>query len=172
MATVIDFEKLARDLATARDLLRDRVQALESLIMEMKKKALPGIRTAAERAAEKQLILKGEIQVNPEMFVKPRTMILHGIRFGFQKGKGKICWEDEEQVIKLIKKNFPDYVETLIEVKECPRKTALADLSAADLKKIGVTIIETGDEVFIKFTDSEIDRIVNAILKETDAGEG
>jgi hypothetical protein len=169
MAMVIDFEKLARSLAEAREVLRNRVEVLESEIRRVKNRALPGIRSAAEVAAGKQLVLKSEVEANPEMFVKPKTMILHGIRFGFQKAKGKICWDDEDQVIKLIKRNFPEYVDILIETKEHPKKSALIDLSAADLKRIGVTVEETGDEIFIKFTDSEIDRIVNAILKESDA---
>ena len=39
-------------------------------------------------------------------------------------------------------------------------------MSVSDLKKIGVTVIETGDEVFIKPTDSEIDKLINALLKD------
>ena len=93
-------------------------------------------------------------------------MILYGIKIGFQKGKGEITWEDKDQVVKLIHKHFPEQAEALLKVTEMPVKTALAQLSAADLKKLGVTIIETGDEIVIRATDTEVDKLVEALLKD------
>ena len=161
----MEFEKLVRDLAAARQALKERVMDLEAAIAQIKKGELPGIRRAAEAAAAKQEALREAIGDHPHLFVKPRTLILHGIRFGFQKGKGEISWGDEAVVIKLIKKNFPEQADILIKTTEKPLKKALALLAAADLKKLGITVEETGDEIFIKATDSEIDKIVNAILK-------
>jgi hypothetical protein len=165
METGVDFEKLAQDLSAARMMLRERVSCLEAEISALKKKSLPAIRKWAEATAEDQLALYQAIEENPGEFVKPRTRILHGIKFGIQKKKGEVTWDDEERVIFLIKKHFPELIEGLIRVKETPIKNALAEMAAVDLKKLGVSVENDTDEVFIKATDSEIDKIVDAILK-------
>jgi hypothetical protein len=171
MATLAEIEKLTREYAHARRVLTERVQELENAINELKRKALPYIRRAAEAASERQAVLKIAIEESPELFVKPRTIILHGIKVGFQKQKGKIEWDDNATVVKLIKKHFPDTWETYVKVTEKPIKSALEQLSVSELKKIGVTANETGDEVVIKSTDSEIDKLVAALLKEDEVKE-
>jgi hypothetical protein len=166
MATLSEIEILAKQLADARLNLKEGLDELESEMAAIKKKFLPAIRRAVEKAAQRHEALRGAVEEAPELFVRPKTVIFHGIRLGYQKARGEIVWENTDQVIKLIKKNFPDQAETLIQVTEKPMKTALAQLSVADLKKIGVTVIETGDEIFIKPTDSEIDKLINALLKD------
>lgn len=160
----VDFEKLAQELASARGMLKARVDALETEITKLKRQHLPAIRKWAENAATRQQELQQAIKDNPEEFVKPRTRILHGIKFGWQKQKGQITYEDEARVVALIRKHFPDQ-EGLIKITETPIKSGLGQLAAADLKKLGVVVEKDTDEVIIKFTDSEIDKIVEAILK-------
>jgi hypothetical protein len=117
------------------------------------------------RAIEAQQELHLAIKDHPEEFVKPRTRLLHGIKFGYQKRKGEIAWEDEAKVVALIRKHFPEQEEILIKIVETPVKKALGQLAAADLKKLGVSVENDTDEVIIKATDSDIDQIVEAILK-------
>lgn len=165
----IDYAKMAQDLALARSMLKQCVLQVEREMAATKIKGLPAIRRLAENAANKQAVLHDAIGGHPEEFVKPKTKILHGIRFGMVKKRGEIIWEDDDKVITYIKKNLPDQVEMLIRTKETPVKGALAELPGADLKKMGVTVEKDRDEVFIKATDSEIDKIVEAILgKEKD----
>jgi len=161
----VDFERLAQDLSGARMMLKEVVSSLETEISVLKKKQLPAIRKWASASAERQTALHQAIEENPGEFVKPRSRILHGIKFGIQKKKGEVTWEDEERVIFLIKKHFPELVEGLIRVKETAIKNALVEMAAVDLKKLGVSVENDTDEVFIKATDSEIDKIVDAILK-------
>jgi hypothetical protein len=162
----MEIEKLAKDFSEARIALKGKVDTLEDEIRSLKRRYLPGIKIAIEKAANCHMRLFDGIGEAPELFVKPKTVIFHGIKFGYQKGKGEIIYEDEAQVIKLIKKHFPDQVEELIKCKETPFKPALGRLSVADLKKIGVTVIDTGDEIYIKPTDSEIDKLINALLAD------
>ncbi len=166
MTTLSEIEKLAKEFADARQNLREALDELESEMAATKKEFMPAIRRAIDKAAGWFQKLHGAVSEAPEIFIKPKTLILHGIRIGYMKSKGSIAWEDDDQVVKLIKKHFPDQIETLIQVTERPLKTALAQLSAADLKKIGVTVSDTSDEVVIKPTDSEIDKLINALLKD------
>lgn len=45
-------------------------------------------------------------------------------------------------------------------------KKALDNLAASDLKKIGVNIIQDSSEPFVKLTDDEIQKMLDAIIKE------
>jgi hypothetical protein len=164
--TLSEIEILAKQLSDARQNLKQGLDELDSEMTAIKKKFLPALRRAVEKAAQRHEALRGAIEEAPGLFVKPKTVIFHGIRLGYMKGKGEIIWDDESQVIKLIKKHFPDDYEAYIKVTEKVLKTSVAAMSVSDLKKIGVTVIETGDEVFIKPTDSEIDKLINALLKD------
>jgi hypothetical protein len=166
MATLTEIEKLAKEFSEARKILRDRVDVLDTGMTALKKRYLPGIRNAVETAKEKQTVLSDAIEDSPDLFVKPRTMTLFGIKFGIEKQKGKLEWEDKNVVVKLIKKLFPDSWETYVKVKEDPMKKTLATLPSADLKKLGIQVTETGDAVVIKPADSEVDKLVDALLNE------
>lgn len=164
--TISEIQNLAKEFSDARKVLRDRVDHLEEEIQTLKKRLLPGIRSAVENAKEKQAALSASIEEGKEFFVKPRTMTLFGIKFGIEKQKGKLEWDDKNVVVKLIKKYFPDSWETYVKVKEDPRKKTLATLPSADLKKLGVQVSETGDAVVITPADSEVDKLVDALLNE------
>jgi len=171
MATLGDIEKLTKEFSESRQQLADRVRSLEDEINAIKRRRLSVIKSTVNTVMERQANLKAALEESRSLFVKPRTMIFHGVKIGFQKAKGKISWTDDAQVIKLINKHFPEQADVLIKITEKPVKDALQQLSAADLKKLGITIEETGDTVVIKSTDSEIDKFVDALLKEDDLGK-
>lgn len=168
MPTLIQIDQITKEYATERTKLSDRIRFLEDEINTLKRKRLPGIKNSVQTVLEKQEDLKAALEESRQLFEKPRTIVFHGVKVGFQKAKGKLSWNDDAQVIKLIKKHLPDQEEILIKKTEKPSKDALLNLSAENLKKIGVSISEAGDVVVIKSTDSEIDKFVEALLKEDD----
>lgn len=169
MTTLSRIEEMTKDFSEARKALAAEVEELEAEIALYKKKHMPRIKKLVENAAEKKAKLHAAIEEAPEFFKSPRTYVMYGIKVGLQKGKGEIKWESTEQVVKLLHKYYPEQAETLIKITETPVKTALAQLNASELKRLGVTITETGDQIIIKATDSEVDRLVEALLKdETD----
>lgn len=168
---LIEIDGVTKDFSSAREMLTGRVRELENLITSIKRRRLPGIKTAVNTVMEKQASLKAAIEESRSLFIRPKTMIMHGIKIGYQKSKGTISWDDGDQVVKLIKKHLPDQADILIKTTEKPIKDALLNLSAADLKRIGVTISDDGDQVVIKSTDSEIDKFVDALLKEDDLSD-
>lgn len=171
MATLAEIEKLTKDYSLARASLREKVEALNDEIERLKRTRLPQIRRAVEQASERQRTLHSALEESAEIFQKPKTQIFHGIEVGFRKGKGQMAWEDEEQVLKLIHKYYPEEWENYIKVTERPLKTAIAQLPVQELKRLGITVIETGDEIVIKATDTEIDKLVNALLKDEEIKE-
>lgn len=166
--TLADIEAAARQYAEARGRLSELVQELEDEVARLRRQRLPAIRRALGAAQERRDRLAGAIAGAPELFERPRTVILHGIRVGFQKGRGAITWEDDARVVALIRRHLPDQAESLIKVTERPLKTALAQLSSADLRRIGVSVVETGDEIVIRPADGELDRLIERVLADTE----
>jgi hypothetical protein len=161
-----DLQSLTKPYADARGALAHVVTELNDCIESLKRKKMPVIKDLVARAAEREANLRAGIAAAPELFTEPRTVIFHGIKIGLQKGKGGIEFDDADKVVALIRKNFTEAEgEALIRITEEPDKKMLAELSVAELKKIGCTVGNTGDEVVIRPTDTGVDKIVNALLK-------
>lgn len=173
MATTLDtISKQAEVHAQARTLLAERVTALTDAQAALRREHLPGIKRALNRAAETEAALRALVDANPECFKKPRTQVFSGIKVGYAKGKGALSFDDPDAVVSRIKKHLPDQADVLIRTKEAPVKEALAQLTAAELKKIGVTVSEAGDQTVVKPVDSEVDKMVDALLKAAAGEEG
>lgn len=172
MATMFEIDKKTLEYSATHQVLKDRMMELEDEVAKIRRKFLPGIRRACANAAEMKAMLVRMIDDSREHFDAPRTRILHGVKIGLQKGKGKLTWEDDDLVVKLIKKHFPEETwEMLIKTSEKPRKDGLNGLDVRELRKLGVAAEETADQVVVKPTDSEIDKLVDALLKETEEPE-
>lgn len=165
-------ELLAKGYAVAHERLTDHVRALEAEIKAARRRGLPRLRRLVEAAAAERQSLKTAIEANPALFEKPRTRLMHGLRVGIAKGKGALRWADPDTVVRLIRRHLPDRAEALIKVSETPLKGALARLSAAELKKIGVTVEDDGDQVVIKPQDGEIEKLVEGLLALAEEDEG
>lgn len=172
MTTLAEIEQHTRRYADARAVLAARVQALQDDIEQAKRRKLPGIKKAVAAAAEARDRLQAAIEESPELFQRPRTLVIAGIRVGYTKGAGRLRFDDPARVVALIRRHYPEQAEALIKVTETPIRKALGNLSVAELKRIGVTVEETGDAVVIKPTDSEVDKLVNALLADAERIEG
>ena len=162
-------EARAEEYAAARDQLSHQVQTLERQIEDIKREHLPAIRDSVRQASEAHDRLRAAVEEHPDLWTgKRRTVVIAGVRVGMQKGKGKLAWDDAGQVAKLIRKHFPEQAEAMIRIKEEPIKKALGELSVAELRKIGVTVEDTDDQVVIKPTDSEVDKLVDKLLQDAE----
>lgn len=166
MSTLKDIESRTREYAVAYEHLSSTVEDLESTIRELKRSCMPAIKRAAERAAYAKQQLRLEIEAGRSLFEKPRTRLMHGVKIGLQKGKGEIDVPNCAKTIELIRRHLADQADALIKVQETPIKKALANLPAADLKRIGVTVIETGDQVVISIAGTDVERLVDALLDD------
>lgn len=168
MATLNEIERAAQAYADARSTLTAHVQELNNEIELAKRGRLAAIRRAVARAADKQSELSALIADNRALFDKPKTRVLHGVKVGYQKQPGAIEIADETATLERIKKMFAEdreMLEQLIKTTEKPIKDALGELSGDKLKKLGVKVTDDTDKVIIKPADSEVDKIVDALLK-------
>lgn len=166
MTTLSDIDKKTQQYADARDRLSEIVAGLNEGIEALKRAHMAEIKRALAKVAEHHDGLKALIEDAPELFVKPRSITVHGTKVGYQKGKGGIEFGNAEQVVRLIRKHLPEQAETLIKTTEAPVKAGLTQLSVTDLKRIGCTVVDADDEVIIKPADSEVDKLVNRLIAE------
>lgn len=166
MATLIEIERLAKDYAAERADLNNAVAALVSELEASRRRALPKIKRLVASAKQAHAALYAAVDQSPALFEKPRTQVAHGVKFGMQKAKGKIEWEDDDQVVKLIRKHFPDQFDVLVITEYRPVKSALMNLTVKELKSIAVQATEDGDVVVIKDAVGNVDKLVKALLKE------
>ncbi len=172
MTTLADIEALARAYADARRRLADAVAELEEEIRRLRRARLPKLRRLLDTAAEARSRRHAAVESAPELFRRPRTVVFHGIKVGWQKGKGELQWEDGARVVELIRRHLPDRFDELVKTVHRPLRTALAKLSVDQLRKIGVTVIENGDRVIIVAQDGEIEKLIDRLLEDAAREDG
>lgn len=158
-------ETAAKAARAARQVLSERVAALQEEIESAKRRKVPGIRTAVAAVKDAEAELLGLLQQAPHLFVRPKSVVLHGLKLGYKKGSGSLQIANADSLVKLAKKHFPEQFDVLVKTKHTPIKAALQALSAADLKKLGVTVEGTGDVVFLQDVTDSVDKLVAALLK-------
>ncbi len=166
-----ELDLITRNFAKARTILAERKAAHDADAKKVAQKHGRGIRNAALVCAEHHKQLETIIDNNPGLFVKPRTMTLHGIKLGLKKGKGKVSWLPDAKVCELVRKHLPDQADQLIQTTESPIKGALIKLDAKTLQKLGYSVSDTDDQVIIKATADDLDKFIEAILKAANEEE-
>lgn len=154
----------AQLLAQARNQLATAVNELNEGIEALKAEHMGKLRLHIDRAANEWQLLEVLIQKYPHLFIKPRTVSMHGIKFGIEKGAGKIEIDDPVRTVRLIKQKLPDQADVLIATTEKPVKKALGNLTADKLKAVGVTVEGVGDRVVIRPEDGAVDKLVKALI--------
>jgi hypothetical protein len=175
--TLADIEGLAKSYADRRALLAGRLTALERDLNAIKSKHMRELKRHVALTAECHTELVNAIDASPELFDKPKTRILHGIKVGFRKGPGGMDWEDDEDLVRKIEKMFPDddEAERYLIIKKKPSADALEDLDAGQLKRLGVLVVGVGEQVVVKAVESDVEKLVKALLKgatDDEAEEG
>jgi hypothetical protein len=154
----------AQALAEERHHLATVVQSLQRGIDELKAQNLAEIRQAIDRASTAWSALQAAIETNADLFVKPRTQVAHGIKFGIQQGKATLQMDDPARTVALIEKHYPADAELLISTVKTPAKAALVSMPANDLARLGCSVVPGQDTVLIKPADGDIDKLVRAMV--------
>ena len=131
--TISTIDTQCKNYAAKRLLLSERVLALQSELAEVQRRHIAGIKSAANSCKDQLAEIRTTIEEVPTLFLKPKTLTLHGIKVGYQKGKGKLDWDDSAKVCDKIRKHFPEQADILIITEEKPSADALKQLAAADL---------------------------------------
>lgn len=165
-STINVIEMQCESLRADQDQLSAVMGKLNAELEKVKRKHLADLRTAVSKVASSRVVLRETIDDCRDLFAKPRSRMFHGIKVGLRKGKGNIDIADEAKAIAYIEEHFHDDVQALVKTTKRVNKAALGDLEAADLRRAGITLSDTGDEIVIKDEDGEIEKMVNKMIKE------
>jgi hypothetical protein len=166
---ISEIESLTRAYAEARGKLSDLVGALQAEIEGAKRRRIAAIRRAVGAAAESHAALRSALDAAPGLFAKPKTVTFAGVRVGYIKQRGQVVMDDEEAVIRRIREQLPtDQAALLIRVRESVHKPSVYDLTAGDLKRLGIRVEDDEDVVVIKPVDGEVDKLVDAMLRDAE----
>jgi hypothetical protein len=171
-STLSDVQRRASALSQSRDHLSGLFATLEAGIAIVKKGSLPEIQKLARVIAKQHTELQQLITANPALFEKPRTIVVDGLKVGMQKKPGKLEWDSDTALVTRIKKAVEanaltiEQQDLLINTTEKPVAKALEKLDGKLLKRLGVTISSDTDEVLIKSVDSDVEKAVNAVIKD------
>jgi len=167
-----EMQKRAAALSKTRDILSALMHNLQAEIETVKSGSMTEIKRVARQLTKQHTELQGLIRDNPTLFARPRTQVVDGLKFGMQKQPGKLSWDNDaklcERIHKLEKAGdlAPEAVELIINVTEKPVAKALEKLDAKILKRLGVEVSADADEPLIKSVDSEVEKAVNAVIKD------
>lgn len=171
MPDINEIETLTKRFADARAELRERVLRIKEEQETIKRRLLQGVRNALARAQTAHDELKVAVTAAPELFEKPKTRTLHGVRVGWMKQRGKLLWDDDGVVIESLRKILGEEAEGFIRKTEKPLAARLADLPAKDLRRCHITITDDTEAVVIKAADGELDKLLDALIGDAQAEE-
>ena len=161
--TLNEIETLAQRYAQAAHAAADLVTAAEAEMHTIKTRYVSQLRLHAANVADARAALIQAIESNPALWESPRTRVLHGVKVGMQKQPGALTWSSEARVIEKIKEHYVDEIGVLIKTTEKPVKDALARLPAADLKRLGITVVDSGDAVVVKLVAGDVEKLLKTL---------
>lgn len=166
MATLGEIDALTQDYADSCGKLGDVVQKMMDKVEQVKRKYLVRINALAKQTAQDKALLHEALDESRDLFVKPKTLVLHGVTIGLRKKNGSILVAAPELTLAKIRKLLPDQVDVLIRTKEEVNKEAVGLLSGDVLKKLGIEITADTEEVVIRAAVDKIQKVVDELVKE------
>lgn len=133
-----------------------------------------GIDAAMEEEAVAKTSLQALIDAAPQLFRRPRSLTVDAVKCGYRKAEDVLDWDDEANVITRIRAlpELEAMAQVLIRTEEALNVGALAELTAAQRRMIGVRRIDGVDLSFISFGDTDVDRITKAVLADAMKRQG
>lgn len=176
--TITEIRTACQRLADAHRESLSRATALETAI---NKAITPiyamhrvGIDGAAEEEAAAKADLQAMIEAAPQLFTRPRSIAQDGVKTGYRKGEDSLDWDDDATVITRIRAlpDLSDLAGVLIRTEETLNQAALLELDGKHRRQIGIRLIPGIDQPFISFTDSDVEKMVKAILADATKRQG
>jgi seryl-tRNA(Sec) selenium transferase len=153
----------------AASLLDEQIAALEADLTAVKQKHLRQLTRQAAIVAALEAELRAAVENTPDLFKKPRTFILHGVKVGLTTSNGKLVWDlEDEELVSLLKRKFKDddAWKGFVNVTEVPSKEALRLLDAPTLAKLGCRIDGAGDAVVLKRTSGDVEKMMDKLIEK------
>lgn len=108
----------------------------------------------------------------PQLFVKPRSLAVDGVKAGYRKAEDTLDWDDEAVVAKRIAALLPQQYDLLVRTHTSLVIDSLTALDADDLKKIGVRTVTGVDSHYITVGDNDAEKLTKMVIAAAAARQG
>lgn len=148
--------------------------ALSAAITPIYRAHQAGIDAAAEEESAAKANLQLLVDAAPQLFKRPRSITVDGIKCGYRKDDDRLDWDDEANVIAriLVLPELKSMAQVLVRTEQALNIGALSELSADQRRQIGVRRIDGVDQSFITFGDTDVDKVMKAILADASKRQG
>lgn len=163
--TLDEIVGLCKRYARSRERLAKTVEKIRDRQRKVVNTHMRGLKNRVAEVSAAREALHDAVSDAPELFVKPRTRAIDGVKVGYRKKPGALEY-DEARTIVRIREQLPDKAESLIKVTEKVIAAAVKSLDSRTLSKIGVTVVDVDDEVVISVSSSDIDKLVDTLLAD------
>ncbi len=158
----------ARHMATANEGMEVLAREADAAIAKVRSRYTQRLRRrlGGYLLARKQLIAL--VEKHPELFTRPKTRVIEGVKVGLRKQKGKtVLPKDTDALVDKIMNLYSDEeIARLLEHKYTPVKKALGELSARELKALGIEVVDATDAPIADIVQGDVESLVNELIKE------
>jgi len=163
-------DQIAAAYASAVESRRALQGGVRRALMALTAQYAPDLRACVAAEADARAALLAAVEQRPELFERPRSRTVSGVKFGWQSGKPSITIPDEADTIARIRRYLPqEQVDLLIRVKEQLHKPSVLDLTAGDLRRLRIQQVPAEDKPFARPVADATDKLVDLLLDEADA---
>ena len=108
----------------------------------------------------------------PQLFAKPRSLSVDGVRCGYMKAADSLDWDSDAAVIARIKALREDLAPLVIRTQESLVVDALAGVDSQDLVTFGVRTITGADNSFITVSDNDAEKLTKLVIAAAASRQG
>lgn len=153
-------EKLTLALAESSAELDARMADYERELQSVNERHIKILKRVVSAVARDEAALHEAIEAAPQLFVKPRTLTLHGFKIGYTVSEGRLVVDDQALVMRLIEKHFAEQADALIRTTKEVNKEAVKMLEPEDIARLRCRIEDAGDQVIIKRAAGDFEKLL------------
>lgn len=162
LAILLDLcERLNKTRLKMREIMTDH----QTEAQQITRKYTRLLKPLAELASDLDANLRAQIKAHPELFVKPKTFNLAGIKIGMHTESGSIEWDDDDKVVQMLRKVLgKEDAELYIITKDKPSAKAMQTLDPKVLAKVGARVEGAGEQIVVKLADTDMDKLIEKLI--------
>ena len=164
--TLSEIGELCRDYACAREALEDTAEEIRNEQRAAVRRRLRGLKARVAEVSAARDALRQALAAAPQLFERPRTRAIEGVKVGYRKMPGRVEYADEAKVIARVRSRLSGREAELVRIKERLDLGALRKLDGRELAAIGARIVDVDDEIVIAAAADDLDKLVDALLED------
>ena len=163
---ITKLEKLCQRYDAECMALEAGVAALEADLEAVKQRHLAKLKRQAAVVARAEAELASAVEQAPQLFKRPRTLVLHGTKIGFANTIGSVVFEDGDYVVKAVRNVMPERFDEFVKTEFTPRKDALRKLTPDELDVLACRVEGDGEVVVLKRVAGDVEKLMDKLISK------